>query len=85
MISITKKSFISFTDEQKIRIIAEIYADEVSELPKIDGIDGCELAQGSVAYVIKTGGLYVLSSDGKWYDSDGKEAENESAQDSQNQ
>ena len=73
MINITKKSFISFTDEQKIRIIAEIFADDVSELPEIDGIDGCELAQGSVAYVIKSGGLYILGSDGKWYDNNGNE------------
>ncbi|MDE5619004.1 MAG: hypothetical protein K2I80_00560, partial [Ruminococcus sp.] len=71
MINITKKSFISFTDEQKIRIIAEIFADDVSELPETDGIDGCELAQGSVAYVIKSGRLYILGSDGKWYDNNG--------------
>ncbi|MDE5620356.1 MAG: hypothetical protein K2I80_07525 [Ruminococcus sp.] len=74
MISITKKSFISFTDDKKSRIIAEIYADDVSELPENDGFDGCELAQGSVAYVIKSGGLYILGSDGKWYDNNGKEA-----------
>ncbi len=86
MITVSERErFIKYPDDDKTRIIAEIYADDLSELPEIDGIDGCELAQGSVAYVIKTGGLYVLSSDGKWYDSDGKEAENESAQDSQNQ
>ena len=85
MISIIKKSFISFTDERKSSIIAEIYADDVSELPEKDGFDGYELAQGSVAYVIKSGGLYILGGDGKWYDNDGKEAENESAQDFSNQ
>lgn len=85
MISITKKLFISFTDDRKSSIIAEIYADDVSELPEKDGIDGYELAQGSVAYVIKSGGLYILGGDGKWYDNDGKEAKNEPAQDSSNQ
>lgn len=74
MISIRKQSFISFTEERKSRIIAEMYADEVSELPERTGIDGYELAQGSVAYVIKSGGIYVLGSDGKWYDTDGKQA-----------
>lgn len=72
-------------------IIGEIFIDDVSELPTSDGIDGYELVQGSVAYVIKTGEFYVLGSDGKWYSSeDGTpaevpeeaEAENESTQDS---
>ncbi|MDE5772747.1 MAG: hypothetical protein K2I06_14195 [Ruminococcus sp.] len=74
MISIIKQSFISFTDDRKSRITAEIYADDVSELPENNGIDGYELAQGSVAYVIKSGGIYILGSDGKWYDTDGKQA-----------
>lgn len=94
MISIIKKSFISFTDERKSSIIAEIYADDVSELPEKDGFDGYELAQGSVAYVIKSGGFYILGGDGKWYSlEDGTpaevvtetEAKNESAQDFSNQ
>ncbi|MDE5620904.1 MAG: hypothetical protein K2I80_10415 [Ruminococcus sp.] len=68
------KRFIKYPDDDKTRIIAEIYADDVSELPEIDSIDGCELAQGSVAYVIKSGGLYILGGDGKWYDNNGKEA-----------
>lgn len=57
-------------------IIGEIFIDDVSELPTPDGIDGYELVQGSVAYVIKSGEIYVMSGDGKWYDSNGKEAEN---------
>lgn len=55
-------------------IIGEIFVDDTSELPSQDSIDGYELAQGSVAYVIKSGGIYVLGSDGKWYDTDGKQA-----------
>lgn len=57
-------------------IIGEIFIDDVSELPTPDGIDGYELVQGSVAYVIKSGEIYVMSGDGKWYDSNGKEVEN---------
>ncbi len=74
MISIRKQSFISFTEERKSRITAEIFVDDVSELPSVDGIDGYELAQGSVAYVIKSGEIYILGGDGKWYDTDGKQA-----------
>lgn len=79
MISITKKSFISFTDDRKSSIITEIYADDVSELPEKDGIDGYELVQGSAAYVVKSGEIYIMGGDGKWYDSNGKEAENGTA------
>ena len=68
------KRFIKYPDDDKTRIIAEIYVDDVSELPENDGFDGYELAQGSVAYVIKSGRLYILGSDGKWYDNNGKEA-----------
>ena len=76
MIHITKKDFIkhSVKPNERSVIIADIYADEVSELPEQNGIDGYELAQSSVAYVIKSGGIYILGSDGKWYDTDGKQA-----------
>ena len=75
MITVSERErFVKYPYDDKVRIIAEIYADNVSELPEKDGLDGYELAQGSVAYVIKSGGIYVLGSDGKWYDSDGQEA-----------
>lgn len=57
---------------QKRRIIAEIYVDDVSELPAKNGIDGCELCQGSVAYVIRSGELYVMDNIGEWYSSSGE-------------
>lgn len=83
---IEHKKFIKYPDSDKTRIIAEIYADDVSELPEKDGIDGYELAQGSVAYVIKSGGFYILSGDGKWYDSeDGTQAETTASTEAQNE
>ena len=54
-------------------IIGEMFVDDISELPSPTGIDGYELIQGSVAYVIKSGGIYILGSDGKWYDTDGEQ------------
>ena len=76
MINITKKDFIkhSVKPTERSVIIAEMYADDVTELPSADGIDGYELAQSSVAYVIKSGEIYILGGDGKWYDTDGKQA-----------
>lgn len=53
--------------ENRSRIVAEIFVDEVSELPETDGIDGYTLCMGSIAYVIATGELYVLGGDGKWH------------------
>ncbi len=76
LLNITKKDFIKYSvkSSERSHIIAEMYADDVTELPSADGIDGYELAQGSVAYVIKSGGIYILGSNGKWYDTDGKQA-----------
>lgn len=54
------------------RIIGEIFVDDVSELPAPTEIDGYELVQGSVAYVIHSGELYIMSGDGIWYSSDGE-------------
>ena len=56
---------------QKRRIIAEIYVDDVSELPAKNVTDGYELAQGSVAYVVQSGELYVMDGKGEWYSSTG--------------
>ncbi len=74
MVNIRKQSFISFTDDGKNRIIAEIYVDDVSELPARDGIDGYELAQGSIVYVVRSGELYIMDGNGVWYSSDGTPA-----------
>ncbi|MCM1316538.1 MAG: hypothetical protein NC205_00435 [Prevotella sp.] len=60
-------------------IIGEIFVDDVSELPTPDGIDGYELVQGSVAYVVKSGELFIMSSDGIWHTTNGEEVSNESA------
>lgn len=73
MINFSNKHTLAYVDE-KSHIIGEIFVDTASELPSPDGIEGYELVQGSVAYVIKSGELYVLSSDGTWYSSDGEPA-----------
>ena len=53
-------------------IIGEIFVDDVAELPAADGISGYQLVQGSIAYVVHSGELYVMDSNGTWYDSAGK-------------
>ncbi len=55
-------------------IIGEIFVDDVTELPTVDGIEGYTLVQGSVAYIVHSGELYVMDGNGNWYDSTGKGA-----------
>lgn len=78
MTRLSNSQVIAYVNE-KSHIIGEIFVDEMSELPSADGIDGYELTQGTVAYVIKSGELYILGGDGKWYDTSGKEISNEPA------
>lgn len=73
MINITSVKFVNNV-KNKNRVIAEITADEVSELPE-QQYDKYILSQGSMAYVIKSGEIYVMGSDGIWYDTNGKQAE----------
>ena len=56
-----------------LRIIGEIFIDDISELPSPTGIDGYELVQSSIAYVIRSGKLCVMDSDGNWRDMDGNQ------------
>lgn len=68
--TITNESFVQFDENSGVRvseIIAEIIVDTADELPEKDEISGKTLHQGSMAYAVKTGELYVLASDGEWY------------------
>ena len=47
-------------------IEGQVWCDAASELPGIDYFDGKRLVQGSMAYVIETGDLYVLKGSGTW-------------------
>ena len=69
MLKMKRIEYLSYaqTVEGRSDIVAKIFADDESELPAIDGIDGYRLHMSSIAYVIKTGALYVLGSDGKWH------------------
>lgn len=74
MLTIRSENFIKFTEDfEKSVVRVDLDVDTVGELPKIDGISGKILYQGSLAYVIQSGELYVLSGDGKWYSSEGDE------------
>lgn len=73
MVSMKNKKYIrhGFSKGDRSIVEAELWVDSVSELPTADGIEGYTLAQGSIAYVIRDGGMYVLDSTGTWYKSGG--------------
>lgn len=67
MLNIISKKLVSGN-----KIIAEIFADEMSEISGLNSIEGYELFQGSTAYVIKSGELFVMGGDGLWYSPSGE-------------
>ena len=69
MTRLSNSHVIAYVNE-KSHIIGEIFVDNIGELPEPSGIDGYELVQGSIAYVVQSGELYVMGSDGKWYSSE---------------
>ncbi len=73
MVEIKQIKYLSYakTVDDRSLVTVELFADAVSDLPETNGIDGYTLSIGSIAYVITTGELYVLSSDGQWYSSGG--------------
>lgn len=78
MITIRKLDYQSYarTVDNRSRVTAELFVDEASDLPGTEGIDGYTLCMGSIAYVVRTGELYVLGSDGKWYGGEKEDEEN---------
>ena len=72
MISVTNIMLISGD-----RVVAEIFADDLSDISTLETVEGRKLSQGSTAYIIKSGDIYVMGSDGVWHNSEnGESAEN---------
>lgn len=72
MISVTNIMLISGDGA-----VAEIFADDLSDISDLKTVEGRKLSQGSTAYVIKSGDIYVMGSDGVWHNSEsGESAEN---------
>lgn len=49
----------------------EICMDAASDLPTVNSITGCKIAQGSIAWDISTGDFYGMSSTGEWVNQSG--------------
>ena len=68
MISVTNIMLISGD-----RVVAEIFADDLSDISDLETVEGRKLSQGSTAYVIKSGDIYVMGSDGVWHNAENSE------------
>lgn len=44
----------------------EICVDAAADLPTVNSIPGCKIAQGSIAWDISTGDFYGMASTGEW-------------------
>lgn len=67
-----QRLLVRLPDEEKSRIIAEIFADTIDDIRNLTEIDGYILSIGSLAYVVETGELYAIKSDGIWHKTNGE-------------
>lgn len=53
--------------ESNVRVErVEICVDAASDLPTVNSITGCMIAQGSIAWDVSTGDFYGMTSTGDW-------------------
>ena len=69
---IKQRLLVGLPDEEKPRIIAEIFADTTDDIKNLTEVDGYIFSVGSLAYVVETGGIYAIKSDGIWHTTDGE-------------
>lgn len=70
MITIMKQIFLRYEGEKSVERM-EICVDAASDLPSADGITGCMIAQGSIAWDVSTGDFYGMTSTGEWVNQSG--------------
>lgn len=68
--AVMNRKFLNFNGEASVERM-EICVDTASDLPSADGITGCKIAQGSIAWDVSTGDFYGLKSDGTWVNQSG--------------
>lgn len=73
MITIDDKKILSYPVRIGDRGLAKytLKVDDVSDLPEYNALPNYDIANGSTAYVIHEGKMYVFDSENKWYGTDG--------------
>lgn len=68
--AVMSRKFLQYENELSVERM-EICVDTASDLPTADGITGCKIAQGSIAWDVSTGDFYGMSSTGEWINQSG--------------
>ena len=68
--AVMSRKFLQYENELSVERM-EIGVDAASDLPSADGITGCKIAQGSIAWDISTGDFYGMTSTGNWVNQSG--------------
>ena len=68
--AVMSRKFLQYENELSVERM-EICADTASDLPTVNSITGCKIAQGSIAWDVSTGDFYGLKSDGTWVNQSG--------------
>ncbi len=68
--AVMNRKFLNFNGEASVERM-EICVDTASDLPSADGITGCKIAQGSIAWDVSTGDFYGMTSTGEWVNQSG--------------
>ncbi|MCI5816467.1 hypothetical protein [Ruminococcus sp.] len=63
--SVMARKFLQFKEEKSVERM-EICVDAASDLPTVNSIPGCKIAQGSIAWDVSTGDFYGMASTGEW-------------------
>ena len=72
--AVMSRKFLRYENELSVERM-EICVDAASDLPTVNSITGCKIAQGSIAWDVSTGDFYGMSSTGEWVNqSDGANA-----------
>lgn len=72
---ILASTYKSRDDQGLEHYVAELYADETSDISGVTTFGTKVADPNSVAYVVQSGKLYVMGGDSIWYDTDGNEVE----------
>ena len=63
--AVMSRKFLRYENELSVERM-EICADTASDLPTVNSITGCMIAQGSIAWDVSTGDFYGMTSTGDW-------------------
>lgn len=71
MLSVFNSKHLRWEDDNTTSVdYFEFFMDDATDLPSSQdyyiGVEKYKIAQGSLAYDISTGGMYMLKSDGTW-------------------